>query len=507
MGLNLATLLTEAAREWPDRPAIVCGSAGLTASGPERLTYRELALRAGRFAGLLGERGVRPGDRVAVQLPNVTAFPIAYFGSLMAGAVVVPLNPLLKRDEIAYHLADSGARVFVSFAAFRAEAEAGAAAAGVRDPIWSGAPGGIEARVAAGPAVPSPFPAGAGADAVLIYTSGTTGRPKGARLTHGNLFLNAWVSRELADLGPEDRCLGALPFFHSFGQTCVMNAGILGGATLVLMPRFEPEPALALLASERVTIFAGVPTMYHYLLESPSAATFDARGLRLCISGGAALPGELLRRFEQRFGGMILEGYGLSEASPTVTFNRRDRPRKVGSIGLPVWGVEVRVVKDDGGDAAPGEPGEPGEIWVRGHNVMAGYWNRPEESAETLKDGWLRTGDIATRDSEGYLFIVDRKKELIIRGGYNVYPREVEEVLVKHPAVAEAAVVGVPHEALGEEVAAFVSLRRGARATAEEIVAFAKERVAAYKYPRSVEILESLPKGPTGKILKRALKA
>ena len=496
MGLNLAVLLDEAAREHGDRIGVVCA--------PERVTWRDLRARAGRFAAALVARGVRPGDRVAMALPNVTAFPIAYYGTLVAGAVAVPFHPLYKRDEMAFLLRDSGARVLVGFAPLRAEPEAAARDAGGRDVIWSaaGGPDALEALAGAAGTPVATHPAGADADAVLIYTSGTTGKPKGVRLTHSNLLLNAWVSRDLAALTAEDVLLGVLPFFHSFGQTCVLNAAVAAAARLVCLPRFDTATAFAALHGERVTVLAGVPTLFHALDQAPEAESFDASRLRLCISGGAAMPEALLRRFESRFRTTILEGYGLTETSPAVAFNRRDRPRRVGTIGFPVWGVEVRIVRPDGREAGPGEDGE---LWVRGHGVMAGYWQRPEETAATLVDGWLRTGDLGRRDADGYLVIVDRLKEIIIRGGYNISPREVEEVLATHPAVGEAAVFGVPDAAEGEEIVAVVSLRAGARATPDEIQDFAKARMSPTKYPRRVVIRDSLPKGPTGKVQKREL--
>ena len=297
-------------------------------------------------------------------------------------------------------------------------------------------------------------------------------------------------------------CLGALPLFHSFGQTCVMNATLGGGGTMTLIPRFEPDKALEIIARDRVNIFQGVPTMYGAMLHLPDRGNYDVSSLELCASGGSAMPVGVMRGFEEAFGCMILEGYGLSESSPVASFNHRDRERKPGSIGTPIAGVEMKVVDDDGAEVPQGEVGE---IVIRGHNVMKGYWQRPQETAETIVDGWLHTGDMARVDEDGYFFIVDRKKELIIRGGYNVYPREVEEVLYEHPGVREAAVLGVPSDEYGEEVAAAVSLAAGATVTADELRDYVRERVAAYKYPRRVWFVDDLPKGPTGKILKREI--
>ena len=340
--------------------------------------------------------------------------------------------------------------------------------------------------------------------AVILYTSGTTGRPKGAELTHANLRRNVEVMGQIFSIGPEDVILGALPLFHAFAQTCALNAAIAAGGCLSLIPRFDAGRALEIIERDRVNVFEGVPTMYSALLARSDAADRDVSSLRLCVSGGAALPVEVLRAFERTFACVVLEGYGLSETSPVASFNHPDRERKPGSIGTPIAGVEMKLVDEAGADVAPGEVGE---IAIRGHNIMKSYWNRPDATAEAISaDGWFRSGDLARIDDDGYYFIVDRKKELIIRGGYNVYPREIEEVLYEHPAVLECAVIGIPHASLGEEVGAAVALKPGAEATPEELRAFVKSQVAAYKYPRQVWLLDSLPKGPTGKILKREIR-
>ncbi len=337
---------------------------------------------------------------------------------------------------------------------------------------------------------------------MILYTSGTTGTPKGAELTHANLTRNAQSSRDMFGFGSEAVTLGALPLFHSFGQTCSMNATLGGGGTLTLIPRFDPGKALEIIQRDRVNIFQGVPTMYGAMLHHPGHESFDTSSLQLCASGGSAMPVELMRGFEDAFGCIILEGYGLSESSPVASFNQPDRERKPGSIGTPIAGVEMKVVDEDDNEVAQGEVGE---IVIKGHNVMKGYWKRDEATAETIHDGWLHTGDMGRVDEDGYFFIVDRKKDMIIRGGYNVYPREIEEVLYEHPAVREAAVIGVPHDEYGEEVAAAVALKDGAQATPDELRAFVKDQVAAYKYPRRVWLVDDLPKGPTGKILKREI--
>ncbi|MCX5152287.1 long-chain fatty acid--CoA ligase [Streptomyces sp. NBC_00320] len=465
------------------------------------LTYAELDDASARFAAVLQGRGVRPGDRVAMTMPNVPLFPVVYYGVLRAGGVVVPMNPLLRAREVAYVLRDSGARVAVASPLFAQEVASAAAELGTECLVTE--PSAFHALLTDAEPLSGLVDRQDGDPALILYTSGTTGTPKGAELTHGNLVSNTATTAEtLIQVGPDDILFGGLPLFHAFGQTCALNASVAAGATLTLLPRFDPQRALEVMHRDRVTVFLGVPTMYSALLHAALPDGFDASRLRLAVSGGAALPVEVLQGFERRFDATVLEGYGLSETSPVASFNHPDRPRKAGSIGVPIRGVEMRLVTEDGSEAGPGEVGE---IAIRGENVMNGYFNRPKETAEAVRDGWFHTGDLARVDEEGFYFIVDRKKDLIIRGGYNVYPREVEEVLYEHPAVAEAAVVGVPHEVHGEEVAAVIALREGADATAEEIRAYVKERVAAYKYPRIVTFTTELPKGPTGKILKREI--
>jgi long-chain acyl-CoA synthetase len=487
---NLASNLVEAAGMYPDRAAVRLDELVIT--------YEQLEERSARVAGLLAARGVEPGDRVGLMLPNVVQFPELYYGVLRAGAVAVPMNPLLKAREVEYYLGDSGARLCFAWAAAAEEAAKGAEAAGTGFvPVT---PGPFEQLLDA--SVAAAVAARADDDtAVILYTSGTTGRPKGAELTHANLVRNAAVTATtLLRLEPDDVVMGCLPLFHSFGQTCGLNAVVGSGACLTLLPRFDPGKALEVIQRDRVTVFEGVPTMYGAMLLHPQRDRYDLGSLRLCVSGGAPLPVEVLRGFEDAFGCIVLEGYGLSETSPVASFNHPDRPRKAGSIGTPIQGVEMRLVDAAGGDVPAGEVGE---VAVRGHNVMKGYWRREEATREAVPDGWFRTGDLARQDADGYFFIVDRKKDLIIRGGYNVYPREVEEVLYEHPAVAEAAVVGVAHPTHGEEVGAAVVLKPGAAASPEELRAFCKERIAAYKYPRHVWLEAALPKTATGKLLRR----
>jgi long-chain acyl-CoA synthetase len=486
---NLSLNLSEAATMYPDHAAIGMDGA--------MMTYGEVDDAAARLAALLHASGLEPGDRVGVMLPNVPQFAVAYYAVLRAGGIVVPMNPLLKAREVEYYLRDSGARELIVWHEVATEAAHGASAIGV--PLRVFAPEALRKLLAAVAPAPGTVARTSGDTAVLLYTSGTTGRPKGAELTHGNLQRNAAIfASTLLHLGPDDVIVGCLPFFHAFGQTCCLNAAVASGSTVTVIPRFDASATLAAIAVERATVFAGVPTMYSALLEQARHDTADASSLRVCVSGGAALPVEVLRSFEETFGCMILEGYGLSETSPVASFNHPDSGRKPGSIGTPIDGVEFRLIDDDGKDA-----GDIGEIAIRGHNVMKGYWRRPEDTGAAFADGWFRTGDIARVDEDGYYFIVDRKKDLIIRGGYNVYPREVEEVLYEHPAVREAAVIGLPHPSLGEEIGAAVALARGASATPEELRDFVKRRIAAYKYPRQIWLVDELPKGPTGKILRR----
>ena len=491
ISMNLAENLAQTASQFGDRPALRLND--------KTITYRQLDDRSARVATLLGSFGIRPGDRVGLMMPNVPEFAMAYYGILRAGAVVVPMNTLLKEREVAFYLRDAGARLLVAWDGL-VEAASGAALA--EADLVTVEPGAFVTQLAA--IYPNGEVVERAADdtAVILYTSGTTGTPKGAELTHFNLAENVEVTRSLLQVDEHDVIFGALPLFHSFGQTCGLNTAVRTGACLTLLPRFDPSEALTMLARDSVTIFEGVPTMYAAMMNHPGAAQTDSSRLRRCVSGAAALPLGVLKGFEQAFGCVILEGYGLSETSPVASFNPPER-RKPGSIGIPVPGVEMAVVGEDG-TLLP--VGEVGEIVIRGHNVMKGYWNRPDATAAAIVDGWLHTGDLAKVDADGYFFIVDRAKDMIIRGGYNVYPREIEEVLYEHPAVREAAVIGVADDYFGEEVAAVISLRAGATATPDELVSFVKDRVAAYKYPRRLWIVDDdLPKGPTGKILKRQI--
>ena len=488
---NLAKNLTDTTRAHGGRIAVRVDNAAMT--------YRALDDASARVAGLLHERGLKPGDRIGIMMPNVAEVPVVYYGVLRAGGVVVPMNPLLKAREVAYYLGDSGAGLVFAWHSFADQARGGADQVNAESVVVDGDsfPGLLAA------ATPDFRVVDRGDEdtAVILYTSGTTGHPKGAELTHGNLISNTDVTRtDIVGARPDDVIFGGLPLFHVFGQTVALNVAVAAGACLTLLPRFDAEHALRIIADHGVTVFEGVPTMYVALLHQPNRADYDTSTLRMCISGGAALPVEVLRGFEEAYGVSVLEGYGLSETSPVASFNHPNREHKPGSIGTPIRDVEIRLVDGEDHDVPHGEVGE---IIIRGPNVMKGYWQRPEATAEAVRDGWFHTGDLARVDEEGFLFIVDRKKDLIIRGGYNVYPREIEEVLYEHPAVAEAAVIGQPHPAHGEEVAAAVALKPGAAVTASELRDYVKSQVAAYKYPRHVWLVDTLPKGATGKIQKR----
>jgi long-chain acyl-CoA synthetase len=490
--MNLASLLTDSAARDGDHVAIRLDYI--------EVTYSQLDGASAHIVGLLRDHGFEPGDRIGIMLPNVPYFPVVYYGVLRAGGIVVPMNVLLRKREVAFYLEDSGAKLLFAWEGFADDAQAGAEQAGA-DCILV-APGEFEHAVGAADPVSEVADVDDDDTAVILYTSGTTGTPKGAELTHANLARNAMAMRDVFGFGSDAVTLGALPLFHSFGQTCSLNATIAGGGTLTLIPRFDPGKALEIIQRDKVTVFQGVPTMYGAMLHHPGHESFDTSSVELSASGGSAMPVELMRGFEDAFGCKVLEGYGLSESSPVASFNHPDRERKPGSIGTPIKGVEMKVVDDDGAEVAQGEVGE---IVIKGHNVMKGYWQREDATAEAIRDGWLHSGDIGKVDEDGYFFIVDRKKDMIIRGGYNVYPREIEEVLYEHPAVREAAVLGIPHDEYGEEVAAAVALKDGADASPDELREFVKGQVAAYKYPRRIWFVDDLPKGPTGKILKREI--
>ena len=506
MSLTVASILAESSVRHADRTAVVLG--------PLRITYAQLWHGARQYAAVLREQGVGPGDKVALLLPNTPHFPLAYFGTLALGAVAVPVHALLKAEEIQYVLEDSGAKALICAAPLLGEGAKGAELAGV--PVLSvmedaSSDSGIQRidELASGATpVEEVVPREPEDTAVILYTSGTTGQPKGAEISHLNITMNVVASAMHSfDIGPDDVVLGCLPLFHTFGQTCCMNTAFYTGASVVLLPRFDGAAALQLLVDEKCTIFMGVPTMYVGLLEA--AKTSDLRPkLKSALSGGAALPLAVLEKFAEVFGTDVLEGYGLTETSPVATFNQVGMTPMPGTVGKAIWGVEVEVAKAELDDSIELLPtGELGEIVVRGHNVFKGYLNKPEATAAAIVDGWFRTGDLGTKDADGYVTIVDRKKDMVIRGGYNIYPREVEECLLRHEAVAQVAVIGLPDPQYGEEVCAVVILEDGKEVSAEDLSAWAKTKLAAYKYPRRVFFVDSLPLGPSGKVLKRELVA
>ena len=510
--LNLAVLLEDSARATPERLAVICGDV--------KMTYAEVNSKASQVAHGLLKLGIEKGDKVALSCPNLPFFPIIYYGILKVGAVVVPLNILLKGREIAYHLQNSDAKAFFCF---QGTADLPIAESGFEGFSQTEM---CEQFILINAAVENSFPetktfnefianqptdfnsvdTNADDTAVILYTSGTTGQPKGAELTHLNMVLNARLFGIYDTRRGFDTHLVTLPLFHSFGQSVQMNSGFYNGATLNLLPRFTPEAALSEMEKNDVTIFAGVPTMYWALLNYADADKFDlakiAVNLATCHAGGSPLPLEVLRGFEAKFNTKVLEGYGLSETSPAAVFNKAANSR-AGSVGFPVWGVQVRVVDENGADVPTGELGE---IIIRGHNIMKGYYKQPEATQAAIKDGWFYSGDIGRFDAEGFLYIADRVKDMILRGGFNVYPRELEEVLMTHFAVSLCAVIGVPHDAHGEEVKAFIVLKQTAELTENELVEWCKTNMASYKYPRIVEFRETLPMTATGKILKRELR-
>ncbi len=512
--LNLSVLLEDSAHKYPDRDALVLGDT--------RLTYAQVNIAASQVANLLVSRGIQPGDKVALSCPNLPYFPIVYYGILKAGAVVVPLNVLLKGREVAYHLKDADVRAYFAFQgtpdlAIGAEAYAGFQESEAEhfflitaDPA---APSPIEGTETLGQALAGKSPVFDSVvteptdTAIILYTSGTTGQAKGAELSHANTMMNVVTINRLFKSQPAtDTHVLTLPLFHTFGATVQMHAGFSMAATLLLVPRFDAEQVIGLLQKEDVTVFAGVPTMWWGLLAALDAGIdVDriARNLRIGVAGGASLPVEIINQVRDKLGITILEGYGLSETSPVATFSDPDLEPRAGSIGVPVWGVEVKLIDDEWNEIT--EIGEIGEIAIKGHNIMKGYYGRPEATAEVIKDGWFRSGDLARRDEDGWYYIVDRSKDMIIRGGFNVYPREIEEVLMTHPDVSLVAVIGIPHDSHGEEVKAVAIRSAGATITEDELVAWGREQMAGYKYPRIVEFVDALPMTATGKILKREL--
>jgi long-chain acyl-CoA synthetase len=503
--LSLAAVLAESARRFPDKVALV--------DRDTRITYGDLWRQALAYAGHLRVLGVAPGDTVALLAPNVADFPRAYYGILAAGATVVPVHLLLTAPEMAYVLRDSGASLLVSDASqlpvgTSAAAEAGIRVVGIGDRT-DGHGEALQLDAAVGAPLVSYVSRRPEDIAVVFYTSGTTGQPKGAELSHLNLVMNATVNVfDANDSRHDDVALGCLPLFHIFGQSVSMNGTFRLGATLVLLARFTDDAAIDLMVGEHVNVFHGVPTMYVGLLEAATGREALPK-LRLCISGGASLPVAVLERFNAAFATTVYEGYGLSETSPTATTNQSDFGVRPGTIGNPVWGVDVEIARADVEDRIDLLPaGELGEIVIRGHNIFAGYRGRPGATAQAIVDGWFRSGDLGTKADNGSITIVDRKKDMIIRGGFNVYPREVEEVLARHPAIAQVAVIGIPDDVHGEEICAVVLLDRTAdtKPSEEELIAWSRERLGRHKYPRHVRFVDDLPLGPSHKVLKRELR-
>jgi long-chain acyl-CoA synthetase len=501
--LSLATVLAEAARKFPGKLAVI------DTATTERITYRDLWQQTLAYAAGLRELGIGPGDTVAIQIPNLADFPRAYYAVLSVGATIVPMHLLLTPQENAYVLRDSGAKLLVAHSSQLANAVAAAKIAEIEVVSVGPAVEGVtrlEESAAAVPPLRTYVSREAEDVAVVFYTSGTTGKPKGALLTHLNLVMNTMVNVfDIHDLHADDVVMGCLPLFHTFGQTVGMNGTFRLGGTIVLLARFTGEAAIDLMVKENVTIFHGVPTMYIGLLEAAAKADRLPR-LRLCVSGGASLPVAVLEKFNETFHATVFEGYGLSETSPTATTNQPAFGVRAGTVGHPIWGVEVEIARAEIDERIElMEIGELGEIVIRGHNVFAAYLNNPEATAQAVVDGWFRTGDLGTKDAEGFISIVDRKKDLVIRGGFNVYPREVEEALARHPAVQQVAVIGVPDAVLGEEICAVIVPDPGG-VTADELIEWSREKLGRHKYPRQVRFVESLPLGPSMKVLKRELR-
>ncbi len=520
--LNLASIISHHARLTPENEAVVWEDV--------RMTYGELDKSSNRVANALVEMGIGHGDKVALSCPNLPGFPAVYYAIMKAGAVVVPLNVLFKPREIAYHLSDSDAKAVFAFEDVpdlpmaQNVKEAFEEVASCRDMVIltkdDQTPSPFSelktlAQLTAGQSEDfEVFPTRPDDTCAILYTSGTTGQPKGAELTHLNLMTNVtttWSTHlpvlALSD-GVQKTCLITLPLFHTTGQTVQMNTNLYGGNRIVLLPRFDAKAVLDTMTAEKVNFWVGVPTMYWSLLKYIDENDFDvssiAANIKVFTSGGAPMPVELIKRFHEKFGVGVREGYGLSETAPLATFNHFERPSKPGTVGQPIFGVEVKCF-DDNDNEVP--LGTRGEVVIRGSNVMKGYYKRPDATAEAFRSGWFHTGDIGVMDDEGYLSIVDRKKDMILRGGYNIYPRELEEVIITHPAISLCAVIGVPCERLGEEVKAFVVLKQGHELSAKEFIEWCREQFAANKYPRQVEFRSELPIGGTGKIFKRALRS
>ena len=506
MTLSLAAVLAEPAWRQPDKTAVI--------QGAERLSYSELWAQSRGQAAAIRELGVQPGDRVALMSPNVTDFPRSYYAILAAGAVVVPIHMLLTPEEISYILQNSGAKLLIAHCIRAEDAVKAAALADVPVRIVGPMPGDaptLAADVAKVEPLTTYISRQPEDPAVVIYTSGTTGKPKGAVLTNLNMVMNAMVNGyDALDTVRGDIALGCLPLFHIFGQTVSMNTIFRIGATVVFQPRFEPNEAIELMLEHDINTFHGVPQMYLALVQAGKARRAEGKPLpllKIAVSGGAALPAAVLEAFNETFDADVMEGYGLSETSPTATVNQPRLGTRAGTVGHTIWGVEVEIARAEVEGAIEFVPrGELGEIVIRGHNVFAGYLDNPEATAAAMVDDWFRTGDLGTKGEDGFVTIVDRKKDMVLRGGFNVYPREVEEALLRHPAIRDVAVIGIPDDVHGEEICACVILDDGATLTADELIEWSKERLAKYKYPRRVEFVTEFPLGPSMKVLKRELR-
>ncbi|WP_211748429.1 long-chain-fatty-acid--CoA ligase [Paenibacillus sp. Marseille-Q4541] len=498
MSWNLVRILEKSAASNPDHPAYVFQE--------KSTSYAELMQQISQCSSGLASHGIAKGDKVVLLLGNSPEFIISYYGILHLGGIVVPVNPTYKPEEIAYILGNSGATAVIAVGALKPMiAVLSEKIPSVRLTVYTNAETGSsswEALIASGDDNIVSVYNDNNDTAVILYTSGTTGKPKGAMLSHRNLATNAHALHTIFGIQSTDKVVTVLPMFHIYCMTVCVNAPLAVGSTILIMPRFQPAEIMRTIREQQATMFSGVPTMYSFLLQYPDAKREDFTSIRLCSSGGASLPVEVLHKFEEKFQVKISEGYGLSEASPVTAFNPPGGIRKWGSVGVNIPDVINKVIDVDGNELPRGEVGE---LIVKGPNVMQGYFNMPEATAAALKDGWLYTGDLAQMDEEGYIFIVDRKKDMINVGGYNVYPREVEEVIYQHPGVFEAAVIGVKDDVFGEKVKAFV-VRNDQQLTSDGLMEFCKERLVKYKLPAFIEFIEELPKNSSGKTLRRALR-
>ncbi|MGF6951536.1 long-chain acyl-CoA synthetase [Neobacillus sp. B4I6] len=512
--MNLLSQFEESAKNFSTKPAYYFMD--------QTCTYAELDGAITKFASGLEKLEVKKGDHIALLLGNSPHFVISLYGALRLGVTVIPVNPIYTADEISYILNNGDVKVVIALDLaiplsekmhtflpkiehfiFCETTPNSSVESKIENLSGSSKMKSFTSVVASGELNFKGPNLEDDDTAIILYTSGTTGKPKGAMLTHKNLYSNAKDVSEYLKMNPNDRIVTVLPMFHVFCLTVALNAPLLSGATLLIAPKFSPKEIFELIKDNQATVFAGVPTMYNFLFQFPDGNPEDLKSLRLCTSGGASLPVALLKNFEQKFNVVVSEGYGLSEASPVTCFNPLDRPRKPGSIGTSILHVENKILNELGEEVPVGEVGE---LIVRGPNVMKGYYKMPEETAAAIRNGWLHTGDLARMDEDGYFYIVDRKKDLILVGGYNVYPREVEEVIYNHSDVVEVAVLGVPDPNLGEAVKAYV-VSKNPGLTAEQLLDYCREHLAKYKLPSSIEFIEELPKNTTGKILRRALKA